>query len=929
MARITLESFKSLLTYLKLETIALLQGAVKQRTASIASANDIELHDTLTSGTLTEGYLYEILTIGGSFKNVGADNNDVGTQFRATGTTPTAWGGASLASADGTWDGNTITITGTTDINTISQKFLAYGTTLNIIAGGAFTFVNEDGSTDDAIELVMKLGEDVTVQTGDEYQFQLRNDDKWHEVKFAADKQVFASLADFPATGNEDLIYYAQSENLSYYWNGTTYISTNTDVPAGSLIHKQADWNAATNTPTITSSSGTAGYYHKVSVAGTTEIDGINVWGVDDLIFWNGTVWDKIDNQSTVAVLNSFLIRVATESELDAAVSKLNSEGGGQIIMTAAISLTANKYYNLNSIEIEGGGNVLSFAGYAINITSNDCKFVNVFFTGDAATSGNITKTIFNFSGSESVSWYIFEGCRFHNVIGSDYATSQGVLNFTGLNSYTRVQIFRCYVTSSFTINTRYLPIKLANHNKQIRVEVLECTSFPDRAPSQTRKYGFIGTLEASGTEGNLFITDGSSEYAGIALGSLGFVYTLIKYDGIDTSAIHTDEASEISGLTEKVAPVSADKLVIEDSADSNNKKYVQVANLPAGSATDTNAIHKNVNNEIAPLTNKTTPADDDVVLGEDSGGSVWSKIRITWGNIKGTLKSYFDTLYAAALGADDNYVTDAEKTVIGNTSGTNTGDQVISDATISTTDITTNNATTSKHGFLPKLGGGTTNYLRADGSWSTPAGGGGGADVWETLDISNAAKTTDTTFTVTGEDWSLYEGRALAINGDIPNAFITSAVFSTNTVLTIIGSAAIPASITSMKLGMASVLSKSAKRNYNYTTWNSGSTDVLNLSYNRNPIRYEGSRARVLTIEVDCTDVGTNTNGATFNGKIGAGSDLISADVAIVTGRANAGILMQNNLLSYGDIINITNPTASGDENIDDGSVYVIIAEY
>lgn len=31
---------------------------------------------------------------------------------------------------------------------------------------------------------------------------------------------------------------------------------------------------------------------------------------------------------------------------------------------------------------------------------------------------------------------------------------------------------------------------------------------------------------------------------------------------------------------------------------------------------------------------------------------------------------------YAAALGVDDNYVTDAEKTVIGNTSGTNTGDQ-------------------------------------------------------------------------------------------------------------------------------------------------------------------------------------------------------------------------------------------------------------
>lgn len=38
------------------------------------------------------------------------------------------------------------------------------------------------------------------------------------------------------------------------------------------------------------------------------------------------------------------------------------------------------------------------------------------------------------------------------------------------------------------------------------------------------------------------------------------------------------------------------------------------------------------------------------------------------------------DTDYASALGVDDNYVTDAEKIVIGNTSGTNTGDQVAGD---------------------------------------------------------------------------------------------------------------------------------------------------------------------------------------------------------------------------------------------------------
>ena len=38
-------------------------------------------------------------------------------------------------------------------------------------------------------------------------------------------------------------------------------------------------------------------------------------------------------------------------------------------------------------------------------------------------------------------------------------------------------------------------------------------------------------------------------------------------------------------------------------------------------------------------------------------------------------------------------------------------------------TDTTYSVATTSASGLLPALGGGTTNYLRADGSWATPVG--------------------------------------------------------------------------------------------------------------------------------------------------------------------------------------------------------------
>jgi hypothetical protein len=56
---------------------------------------------------------------------------------------------------------------------------------------------------------------------------------------------------------------------------------------------------------------------------------------------------------------------------------------------------------------------------------------------------------------------------------------------------------------------------------------------------------------------------------------------------GSDTAAIHDNVASEISAITEKTTPASADLLIIEDSADSNNKKRVQVGNLPGGGAVD------------------------------------------------------------------------------------------------------------------------------------------------------------------------------------------------------------------------------------------------------------------------------------------------------------------------------------------------------
>jgi hypothetical protein len=103
--------------------------------------------------------------------------------------------------------------------------------------------------------------------------------------------------------------------------------------------------------------------------------------------------------------------------------------------------------------------------------------------------------------------------------------------------------------------------------------------------------------------------------------------------DGADATAIHDNVAAEISAVTLKATPVTGDILLIEDSADSNNKKRVTIGTLPTGS--DADAIHDNVAAEISAITEKTTPISADLIIIEDSADSN-SKKRVQIGNLPG-----------------------------------------------------------------------------------------------------------------------------------------------------------------------------------------------------------------------------------------------------------------------------------------------------
>jgi len=76
---------------------------------------------------------------------------------------------------------------------------------------------------------------------------------------------------------------------------------TAAQIPASLLgaMQFQSVWNASTNSPALTSSTGTAGNFYIVSVAGTTNLNGITQWNVGDMAVFDGGVWNKIDGQAS------------------------------------------------------------------------------------------------------------------------------------------------------------------------------------------------------------------------------------------------------------------------------------------------------------------------------------------------------------------------------------------------------------------------------------------------------------------------------------------------------------------------------------------------------------------------------------------------------------------------------------------------------
>ena len=172
--------------------------------------------------------------------------------------------------------------------------------------------------------------------------------------------------------------------------SGTVPISQLPAAVLGALSY-QGTWNASTNTPTLTSSVGTKGYYYVVNVSGNTNLNGITDWLVGDWAVYNGTAWQKVDNTDAVTSVNGYTGTVVLNAADVGAVPYTGA--------TTAVDLNAKSLTNVSNLGV-GTTVVPTIKIRAIGDNNSSSRIAMRGYSSDANSSSiRVTK----FRGSASV----------------------------------------------------------------------------------------------------------------------------------------------------------------------------------------------------------------------------------------------------------------------------------------------------------------------------------------------------------------------------------------------------------------------------------------------------------------------------------------------------------------------------------------------
>jgi hypothetical protein len=175
------------------------------------------------------------------------------------------------------------------------------------------------------------------------------------------------------------------------------------ELPAAVLgaLSYQGTWDASTNTPTLTSSVGTKGYYYVVSVAGSTDLNGITDWLIGDWAVYNGTIWQKVDNTETV--------------------TSVNGQTGAVVLTTTNIAEGTNEYFTTARARASvSAGTAISYDN-STGVITNAAPDQVVSLTGAGTTSISGTYPNFTITSNDE-----HDG----DVVGPSSATDNAIARY-------------------------------------------------------------------------------------------------------------------------------------------------------------------------------------------------------------------------------------------------------------------------------------------------------------------------------------------------------------------------------------------------------------------------------------------------------------------------------------------------------------------
>ena len=156
----------------------------------------------------------------------------------------------------------------------------------------------------------------------------------------------------------------------------------------------QSVWNASTNSPALATGVGTKGYYYIVSVAGSTNLNGITDWKVGDWAIFNGTGWDKVDNTDAVSSVNGYTGAVSlTTSDVAEGTNLYHTDARSRAsISSTATGITYNSTTGV--LSLTSGYGIPTTASQANWDTAYTNRITSLTTTGSSGSATLVSNTL-------------------------------------------------------------------------------------------------------------------------------------------------------------------------------------------------------------------------------------------------------------------------------------------------------------------------------------------------------------------------------------------------------------------------------------------------------------------------------------------------------------------------------------------------------